>query len=418
MRHEYLGWWDYDSSRKTLVNRLTSQQLQKVKPIKLKPGVESSVRSPTARVGDYWLFRYCDDEVEVSFAARLVWAEYQGKDHSHRWQVDYNLSDQYLTKMNGAANQFKSRYGLWSRVHNCITDGLCLWPELRRSSGSARLLETIGGWVAGQWNQDHWESFSGLVEPFFNDGTASIYANGDAELAVPELISLQAEAQHVWKYYPNMECKQGAKIDSLVLDMSKRVHGGETLTFDFDAELTGFEKTISYVKREDGNAVLFPSNIIPAHDRAETYGAKADFIYVDDEIAMILPGTVGEVDLGRMRDCTSRKEEKGGAGRFRFDKVRAFPRAYPDVDTCYRIRGELINAWYGWADNLRVYGGQRLLDDPSVFESYRGKLLMPAYEYSGIALQLDARRPLEIKGQYLAGFYQSNTVLHARSPRL
>ncbi len=263
----YFGWWDYESSPPALVNRYTGQR------------VTSHQFAGAPQLPKYALgFLYSDGDLEFPLVVRTS-LQGHGPDHGKpflqsTWELDYDLSVDAWHAIAKPTDLFPP-YDIWVRMDECVMDALGCWPEHDRRI-STHILKSRSGWLGGQWLSKLQREHPALARAEQNrHEIVAAYPDGHVlPIGSDTIDSLN------WHFVDAEITSARATLDGL----------DSTRGFPYlpaTPPLSGFEG-VPHLRRDDGAAVYFPSEITTHFHRGEDLYLYARFIYADEYAVLTL----------------------------------------------------------------------------------------------------------------------------------
>ena len=342
----YFGWWDYESTPPTMVNRITGQRLA------YQQTVGSGLLYDRVPV-----FLYSDASIEFPIVVRTSWqGRLTGSLHS-TWEIDYDLSTESWRKT-AASTDPHPPYDIWTRIDDCVVDALSCWPE-EDSRISGHVLKSRGGWFCGQWLPGLKREYSGMAR---------------IEAKRQELVGSNADPVRTFPGWAEPISVPGwhfvdTEVASLKIELD---HMDASRGFSYlpaGTRLSGFER-VPHLLRHDGAAVYFPCEISTRFHRGEDCYLHALFRYADEHVVLALQESEEGTAVFLPSLCGVRSAEEAAAYRpFQPPpyELHLRPALLPHWRRAVRVLSEVRFLWQGterrmqvapdvWERDQRAYG--------------------------------------------------------------
>ncbi|CAI9120183.1 hypothetical protein [Brytella acorum] len=378
------AFWEYDPPSTTLWRRLTGQSLSLVGRDPDR-ALSFLYRDPD---GEYPL-RVVQERILDTGSIRFLWT----LDHVRSaalWRAREEMGDLAVP------------YGLWRRVDDCVIDALLCWPDTEEIGQKPVGLKISGGWFNGAWLP----ALRRYVNPVRRDSVI-----GKSAAHAPFVERLDAVAPS-WIY-----------IDAPVtVDAPIRLSGEVKLDrsrfyLPESAELSGFEGRMPAMRRNDGGAVVLPSESGSYLLCGVDYRPIAQFLYADENAFFYLAGDpfdrkTMKFDLHRLFNVGTRRASVSGHPDMRFAEDY-IPTSRLHSDDLIPAPALLQRARNALLDAMLVWPGtsSRLRDEPGKYESFGTRSGRPDYEHSGVSLSKFGN--VTVESGYIGGCFSQDLKVSA-----
>jgi hypothetical protein len=377
--------WSYNQSTRTLLNLATNQTVQYCGP---KLDLDWT-KAEFKRYTDAFLFLYKDDDLEfpvIRWNSKVPALCY----------FDYNTSLQVWNHEN-STHEPVLPYGIWRRLDQCLIDAFLCWPKSDEEVTARYWLCSRGGWLNGQWEPSLEREFSAGLDHDL------LLKHRPVETALPSL-AIQSPAPWI---FCSVEAGCTAKLNGIV----------ETENFPpylpASSALSGFERSISHLKRADGTAVMFPSAVQVSTSPGERQCFESAYItYADKNLFFDIVCTTREnswiftvpENLRTTKNFGVRHSPKTG---YLIDsQLLQFLWEYRDQllfspGFVHEFTQSLVDGWLSWKGSQH-----HLHQDPDRLEALvaSGATDVPELERSGLLLM--QRQSVRITGRYVGGIFR------------
>jgi hypothetical protein len=397
------GFWRFDPGTRSLFNILSDQRLR----LRERINQAETGNEPASRGGMIWRFQYEDSELSYPL---VVFSQVVAARGNLRflWVVDHERSKALWQEEDGRG---LPPFGLWQRVNECASDALLCWPELQETGPRPASIISAAGWFNRSWSMAIRRQRDRGLDHFFVEREAPME---------PFLQDVNAPPQ-VWRFVDASQAVPHASLAHLQQIEPHRLY------LPADAALTGFETEVPHLRRNDGQAVMFPGGLRSDLYRGEDYVPRPFFLYADEDLFFCVRG--GEFDAWReLRSnwtfelCRPFHIGLRHLDRFDASQPDGVPAAYfwrekregnlirpqtiPSPAITQRVTAALIDGWLVWTGTP-----MRLLDDPEHLQELGKRAQVPPLERSGI--DLERKSKVRVEGTYVGGRFNRRAATTA-----
>jgi len=291
----YHGWWYFDKTSPSLVNKVSGQRVAYVEHMADDPSL--NIFSSSKR---QWMrFTYSDHEIQypVVVEARHVRKNTSRTERHNVWRVDHIRSAKLWKRETGQENDHPP-HNLWQRLDDCLCDAFGCWPQDALDPPFEEV-SIAGGWYAGRWTHQLYRHLSYLIGTAGTKRLAPTLIGKNSSFASTETTVLaELRTPTTWEFVPH----SGNRICHDPTDWGFERDNAGRLHLPEGHTLEKIEHSHPHLRSTDHKSFIIPLTVHYNSSTPEVYPGEPyiGLLYVDEHLTcdgMFITKSDGTMEL-------------------------------------------------------------------------------------------------------------------------